>query len=64
MEKNALPHVNYMVDKGWLGAVDHFAECILKGTKPILADPEDGLIAARITEAAIQSREKGKVIFL
>ena len=64
MEKNALPQINYMVDKGWLGAIDHFAECILDGTTPILAGAEDGLRAARITEAAIQSREKGKVVFL
>ncbi|MFH1570085.1 MAG: Gfo/Idh/MocA family oxidoreductase [Gemmatimonadota bacterium] len=56
------PHWNYMVDKGWLRAIDHFAECVLSGTKPQLADAADGLWSARMTAAAIESRESGEVV--
>lgn len=54
--------VNYMMNKGWLQAVDHFAECILQGIPCELAGAEDGLWATRIAEAAMQSRENGQII--
>ena len=53
-----------MVDKGWLQAVDHFAQCIQTGQKPLLADAADALKAAQITHAAIQSRSSGQVVKL
>lgn len=57
--------VNYTMDKGWLHALEHFAHGILGGgelTK--LATPEDGMKAARITEACIRSRKLGQVVSL
>jgi predicted dehydrogenase len=56
------PHINYSVDKGWLAAVDHFAESILTGGACELAGAEDGLRAAQLAEAAIRSRESGEVV--
>jgi predicted dehydrogenase len=56
--------VNYMMDKGWLWAIDHLAQCILSGIPCELAGPEDGLWASRIAEAAMLSRESGKAIKL
>ncbi|MBT3346524.1 MAG: Gfo/Idh/MocA family oxidoreductase [Gemmatimonadetes bacterium] len=56
------PQWNYMVNKGWLLAIDHFAECVLSGATPQLASAEDGLWSARMTAAAIQSRETGEVV--
>ena len=56
------PHWNYMVDKGWLRAVDHFAECILSGETPQLASAADGLWSTRMTAAAIESRKSGAVV--
>ncbi|MCC7349066.1 MAG: Gfo/Idh/MocA family oxidoreductase [Phycisphaerales bacterium] len=58
------PMINYMMDKGWLHAVDHFAQCLLKDLPCELATTEDGLRAARITQAAIQSRREGRVVRL
>jgi predicted dehydrogenase len=57
-----VPGCNYMVDKGWLAAVDHFAECVLSGERPILADATAAMKAAQITQAAIQSRTTGEVV--
>ncbi len=56
------PHWNYMVDKGWLAAIDHFAACVLGGEPPQLARARDGLWAARMSAAAIQSRDSGQVV--
>ena len=61
---NRSPHWNYMVDKGWLAAIDHFAESILLGKKPDLAVAEDGWWASTIARAAIKSRETGEAILL
>lgn len=55
------PRWNYMVDKGWLAAIDHLAECILNGKTPELATAEDGWWAAKMADAAIRSRASGKV---
>ncbi len=55
---------NYMVDKGWLAAVDHFAECICHGETPQNAAARDGLMASRLAHAAIQSRETGQIVAL
>ena len=55
---------NYMVDKGWLAAIDHFAECIVTGRPPENAGARDGLAASRLAHAAIRSRETGEVVRL
>ncbi|MDH7571154.1 MAG: Gfo/Idh/MocA family oxidoreductase, partial [Armatimonadota bacterium] len=56
------PHINYMVDKGWLQAIDHFAYCIASGETPRNANAYDGLRAAQVTAAAIKSRDTGQVV--
>ena len=56
------PHWNYMVDKGWLAAIDHFAECVLSGAAPETAGAEDGLWSARMSAAAIESRTNREVV--
>lgn len=58
------PISNYMVDKGWLAAVEHFAKCVLAGKLTELATVEDGWQASLITAAAIRSRESGEVVRL
>ncbi|MCC6422499.1 MAG: Gfo/Idh/MocA family oxidoreductase [Phycisphaerales bacterium] len=58
------PHINYMMDKGWLHAVDHFAQCLLDGRPCRLATAQDGLRAAQITQAALTSRREGRVVML
>ena len=54
--------VSYHVDKGWLQAMDHFAECIVTGAKPDTPDARDGLIAQLMGEAAAKSRETGRAV--
>jgi predicted dehydrogenase len=56
--------VNYMMDKGWLATLEHFARCILDGELTRLPTPEDGVRAASITDACILSRKSGQVISL
>jgi predicted dehydrogenase len=56
------PHWNYMVDKGWLAAIDHFAKCVLTGAAPQLAGARDGLMASVLSHAAIKSRATGEVV--
>jgi predicted dehydrogenase len=56
------PHWNYMVDKGWMRAIDHFAECILDGRKLKIATAEDGLWSSRMSAAAVESRTSGEVV--
>lgn len=58
------PSINYTMNKGWLEAVDHFAKCVLEGSPSQLATVEDGLQAARLCEAAIQSREERRMVAL
>ncbi|MFB3883371.1 MAG: Gfo/Idh/MocA family oxidoreductase [Armatimonadota bacterium] len=53
---------NYTGDKGWLQAVDHFAECLITGARPDNAGPVDGLEATRLALAAMRSRETGEVV--
>ena len=55
---------NYMVDKGWLAALDHFAECVATGRPPENATARDGLMASRLAHAAIRSRETGEIVRL
>jgi predicted dehydrogenase len=55
---------NYMVDKGWLAAIGHFAECIVTGRKPENAEARDGLMASRLAHAAIRSRQTGEIVRL
>lgn len=61
-QQNTFPICNYNVDKGWLNAMEHFCDIILSGVNNIAATPEDAFEAARITEAAIQSRDSGKIV--
>ena len=56
------PDWNYMVDKGWMRAIDHFAECILDGGELKIATAEDGLWASRMSAAAVKSRASGEVV--
>jgi predicted dehydrogenase len=58
------PLINYMVDKGWRAAMDHFAGCVRAGELTELATADDGWQVGRITEAAIQSRQTGQVVRL
>ena len=62
--KRHLPPGNYGVDKGWLHAVDHFAECIAEGKQPENADARDGLIAEKLAEATARSRRSGQPVSL
>jgi predicted dehydrogenase len=57
-----MPAINYMVNKGWLEAVDHLAECILSGKTPQTACAEDGLKANQICHAALKSQNTGEVV--
>ena len=59
-----MPLRNYFMNKGWMNAVEDFAEAILTKRDFAGAKVHDGLQAAKITEAAIKSRESGDVIFL
>jgi len=59
---NRLPIINYMMDKGWLHALEHFSQCIIDNTEMCLAGPEDGLKVAQVTHAAIKSRETGAAV--
>ena len=56
------PSCNYMVDKGWQASVEHLADCILHGTPCELSTAEDGLRAAMLSQAAIDSRNSGQVV--
>jgi len=58
------PHWNYMVDKGWVAAIDHLAQCILSGETPQNASAEDAWKASVIGHAAIQSRDSGQPVAL
>ena len=57
-----LPHINYSVDKGWLGAIEHFADVILTGVDIEAATAQDALAAARITRAAVISRAENRIV--
>lgn len=57
-----LPHINYSVDKGWLGAIEHFADVILNGADVEAATAQDALAAARITRAAVISRAENRIV--
>jgi hypothetical protein len=51
-----------MVDKGWQAAIEHLADCILLGTSCELSTAEDGLRAAMLAQATIDSRNSGQVV--
>lgn len=59
-----LPHINYSVDKGWLGAIEHFADVILNDVPVEAATAQDALAAARITRAAVISRAENRLVML
>ena len=55
---------NYSVDKGWIAALDHFAQCIGSGATPENAGAADGLAASALAQAAIESRESQRIVEL
>ncbi len=57
-----LPMINYSVDKGWLAAVEHFADVILNGVDVEAATAMDAYEAARITRAAVLSRKEKRIV--
>ena len=59
-----MPLRNYFINKGWRDAIEDFGESILTGKDFSGAKVDDAFQAARITLAAIQSRESGQVIYL
>jgi predicted dehydrogenase len=61
-QKQRCPGINYMVDKGWFQAVDHFAQCVLANRVPDNATAEDGLKASSLSNAAIRSRTNNEII--
>lgn len=52
-------YVNYGVDKGWLSAIEHFADVILDDVPVEAATAIDAFMDAKIIEAIIKSRETG-----
>jgi len=60
----AVPYLNYLVEKGWLAALEHFAESVASGRTPENASPLDALQAHRLARAAIKSRESWEVVKL
>ncbi|MBQ4109437.1 MAG: Gfo/Idh/MocA family oxidoreductase [Clostridia bacterium] len=58
------PHINYSVDKGWLGAMEHFADVILNDVPVEAARASDGLNVTQIINAIVESRDTGKIIKL
>ena len=59
-----MPLRNYFINKGWRDAIEDFGESVLTGKDFSGAKVDDAFQAARITLAAIQSRESGQVIYL
>lgn len=57
-----LPYINYMMNKGWLESLEHFARAILGLERLKLATAEDGLAVSLITEAAMASRQTGQPV--
>lgn len=62
--RNKMPLGNYHVDKGWMAAIDHFAECIATGKEPKTTTAKDALQVTRIVNAAIKSRKTGVPVHL
>ncbi|HAU38812.1 MAG TPA: hypothetical protein DCX07_13990 [Phycisphaerales bacterium] len=56
------PNPSYMENKGWLEAIEHFADCILDGGPCQLAGVEDSTKAAMLVQTAIRSRSSGQVV--
>lgn len=52
-------YTNYGVDKGWLGAMEHFADVILNGETPKIATAIDGYKVAKIVDAITESKNTG-----
>jgi len=55
---------NYLCNKGWLDAVEHFACSCLNGTLPGTATANDGLAANIIVNAVIESRKNGMPVHI
>ena len=59
-----LPFINYSVDKGWLGAMEHFAEIILNDVPVEAATAFDAYQGVKVVDAIIESRDTGKIVDL
>ncbi|MCK5801884.1 MAG: Gfo/Idh/MocA family oxidoreductase [Lentisphaeria bacterium] len=49
-------------DKGWIPAVEHFAQCFLDGTTPDNADGKAGALATDLALALLESLESGQAV--
>ena len=54
----------FIPDKGWIWAVEHFAQCFLDGTEPGNADGRGGALATNLALALLKSLETGQAVEL
>jgi predicted dehydrogenase len=54
----------FIPDKGWIAAVEHFAQCFLDGTEPMNADGRAGALSTRLALALLESLETGQAVDL
>ncbi len=54
-----LYYTNYGVDKGWLSAIEHFADVILDGVTPEIATATDAYKVSKIVDAINESMKTG-----
>ena len=59
-----MPARNYFMDKGWLAALEDFAQAIIEKRSFRGAGAFDGFQSTRITEAALKSRNTGSIVKL
>lgn len=53
---------SFTPDKGWIPAVEHFAQCFLDGTMPGNADGKAGALATDLALALLESLETGQAV--
>jgi len=64
LQNMKLPLGNYSVDKGWQWAIDHFAQCVISGETPKTATAYDGMMSAKVIDAAMESARTGEIVRL
>ena len=52
----------FVPDKGWIPAVEHFAQCFREGTTPANADGKAGALATDLALALLKSLETGQAV--
>lgn len=62
--ESKMPAGNYFMDKGWLAALEDFAQAIIEKRAFRGAGAFDGFQSTRITEAALKSRSSGSIVKL